>query len=961
MLHPMLIKIILLRQSCSRQRGERSGGIPSWLFASTVLFLLSLAGLAQAATPAPPSINTNLIFDVTNTVFAGGALGNGVSNSAAAINAAISMASTSIVAGLTGGTVRVRAVGTFTNYLSGPINLKNNVNLLIDAGTKLQMLPFGSYPTNPSPPAFISGSSLHDIELSGSGTIDGQGLPWWNAYNANKALARPGTMFAPSSCSRVWVENVTLQNPPNTHMSFHTSGHTPCGDVTVTNITINTPDGTPNTDGIDLAATNALVISSYISDGDDHIAMGDSSAFDHDIVITNCTFGTGHGVSIGSFTGGGLSNLLVVNCSWTAGNGIRLKSERGRGGLVQGLTYLNLTMSNVSWPILIYSYYNYGEGTLETATPSFAASDPPQTVTSSTPIWRNITFSNVTATTTGGYPPIMIWGLPEMLVSNVTLDQVNISGANNCEIYNSTAIRFLDSQITLSGNINTFVLYNAQLTVTNSAASANRVTIGGLAVPPTNNALGFFNRPALVTDTNELGAGSITLGGSTLSFRQSAVTFSNNLNTVSASTLILSNGTYTLGGALTGPGPLTVTLTNSGALRFNQGVNAWGGSNAIFSAGSSGTINNHSASTISIFLGALSGGSGAELQGSDQTGPGVDTYVIGNLSSNTTFGGTITNGTSSSSPHVVALVEVGNGTFTLSGANSYSGGTTVSNGTLLVNNTSGSGTGMGAVSVVSGGTLGGTGVVAGPVTVNGTLSPGNSPGTLTVSNNLVVGSGAVLQYQLGTNSDLTVVSGNLILDGALNITNAGGFTNATYILFTYGGTLTTNGSPTILAIGSTPDMNKTYTIDISTAGLVNLIVSNSVAPPLDPFVAWQLQYFGCTNCAQAAAGADPFGKGMSNTNQFLAGLNPTNPASALQIISAAQQGSDVLITWTTAGAHTNAVQATAGDGNGGYATNFTDISSPIIITGSGDATTNYTDAGGATNSPSRYYRVRLVP
>jgi len=100
---------------------------------------------------------------------------------------------------------------------------------------------------------------------------------------------------------------------------------------------------------------------------------------------------------------------------------------------------------------------------------------------------------------------------------------------------------------------------------------------------------------------------------------------------------------------------------------------------------------------------------------------------------------------------------------------------------------------------------------------------------------------------------------------------------------------------------------------------------------------------------------------MSNTNQFLAGLNPTNAASALRIISAVRQGSDVLITWTTAGAHTNAVQATLGDGNGSYATNFTDISDPVIITGSGDATTNYTDMGGATNGPSQFYRVRLVP
>ena len=56
------------------------------------------------------------------------------------------------------------------------------------------------------------------------------------------------------------------------------------------------------------------------------------------------------------------------------------------------------------------------------------------------------------------------------------------------------------------------------------------------------------------------------------------------------------------------------------------------------------------------------------------------------------------------------------------------------------------------------------------------------------------------------------------------------------------------------------------------------------------------------------------------------------------------------------------MQATPGDVNGNYDTNnFTDISSLIVISGSGDTTTNYTDVGGATNSPSRYYRVRLVP
>jgi PKD repeat protein len=155
----------------------------------------------------------------------------------------------------------------------------------------------------------------------------------------------------------------------------------------------------------------------------------------------------------------------------------------------------------------------------------------------------------------------------------------------------------------------------------------------------------------------------------------------------------------------------------------------------------------------------------------------------------------------------------------------------------------------------------------------------------------------------------------------------------------------------------------TYTVTLTASNACDssTLVSNNLISAYTAFQAWQIQYFGSTTNAQAAAGADPLGKGMSNFDQFLAGLNPTNPASALRITSVVPSGSDVVITWTTAGGHTNVVQSTAGDGNGGYTTNFTDLSGSVVITGSGDTSTNYTDVGGATNSPSRYYRVRLAP
>ena len=126
--------------------------------------------------------------------------------------------------------------------------------------------------------------------------------------------------------------------------------------------------------------------------------------------------------------------------------------------------------------------------------------------------------------------------------------------------------------------------------------------------------------------------------------------------------------------------------------------------------------------------------------------------------------------------------------------------------------------------ISSNATLNGIGTIIGTATVSGTLSPGFSVGTITISNDLVLSSSSVLQYDLGSNSDLTVVSSNLTLDGTLNITDAGGFTNGTYTLFTYGGTLTTNGSSTILTIGTTPDPSLGYTVDISSNGYVILNV-----------------------------------------------------------------------------------------------------------------------------------------
>jgi len=107
------------------------------------------------------------------------------------------------------------------------------------------------------------------------------------------------------------------------------------------------------------------------------------------------------------------------------------------------------------------------------------------------------------------------------------------------------------------------------------------------------------------------------------------------------------------------------------------------------------------------------------------------------------------------------VIKDGNGTLTLSVANTYTGATTVSAGTLLVNNTTGSGTGTGNVSVAAGATLGGTGTISGAVTVSGSIAPGNSIGTLNTGS-VTWNAGNAWQFEVGDSNaaDLLSITGD---------------------------------------------------------------------------------------------------------------------------------------------------------------------------------------------------------
>jgi fibronectin-binding autotransporter adhesin len=260
---------------------------------------------------------------------------------------------------------------------------------------------------------------------------------------------------------------------------------------------------------------------------------------------------------------------------------------------------------------------------------------------------------------------------------------------------------------------------------------------------------------------------------------------------------------------------------------------------------------------------------------------------------------------------------------------------------------------------VIGDLTGGGSILGGPVTVEGSLAPGDkgSAGTLSIGNSLVFAPAASLAFELGTNGDLVAVAGDLTLDGALDISDAGGLTTNAYLLFTYGGALTDNG----LATASMPHPALAGSVDTNTAGQVRLNVG------LSPFGAWLTEHFGGYTNAEAAASADPDGDGLNNEEEFLSGTDPTDNASALQTVRVAGDSNGFyVIAWDSVGGKTYRVQYSDGDGSGGFAGAFTDIPADLADTNSAGVAgaLHFTDDFTLTAPPTagaRYYRVRLAP
>ena len=379
-----------------------------------------------------------------------GATGNGETRDTDAIQTALDECAGS------GGTVFVPP----GEYLTGPLQVGDRTTIQIENGATIRFVEdYTAFPTVESrwegwdqfgfhPCLHVANAS--NVEITGRGTIDGSGEHWWqfrglpeDEYpddlqeriaefderndlqdDVSSFTLRPPLLQIYES-ENVSISGVTLKNSPfwNTHVVYSE-------DVTIEDVRIENPADAPNGDGIDIDSSSYVRISdTFINAGDDAICIKSGKDEQgrevgrpaHNITVTNCTVKHGHGgIVIGSETAAGVRDVTISNCTFTdTDRGIRIKSQRGRGGVVEDLHFDTIVMRRIACPFVVNGYY-------------FTPIDSdPEPVDESTPMVRNVHFHNITAreVESAGF----FAGLPERRFEGFTFDNVRIDATRSLE------------------------------------------------------------------------------------------------------------------------------------------------------------------------------------------------------------------------------------------------------------------------------------------------------------------------------------------------------------------------------------------------------------------------------------------------------------------------------------------------------------------------------------------------
>jgi polygalacturonase len=254
-------------------------------------------------------------------------------------------------------------------------------------------------------------------------------------------LAPPRTLVF-QNCQNVRVANIHVLNEARWGVVFIYTDH-----VVAENINVRNPEhNIPSSDGMDIdSCRHVLVTGCYFECNDDCLSIKSGKDADglrvnrpcEDVLIEKTHFAFGHGgAAMGSETSGGIRRIVIRDCLADQGNlaPIRFKSQPSRGGVVEDITYSNITLHdtrqafefNLAWDMRISN------------------GAPPAKVL---PVVRNIKLINISGTVRSAG---VISGLPGSPIENVVFQNCNITAATGLTIDNARGLDLSGLHLTVT-------------------------------------------------------------------------------------------------------------------------------------------------------------------------------------------------------------------------------------------------------------------------------------------------------------------------------------------------------------------------------------------------------------------------------------------------------------------------------------------------------------------------------
>ena len=311
--------------------------------------LVGLLILSNITLRAQAKLSRQHDFDIT----AFGAVADSKTDNARAIQKAIDACT---AAG--GGRVIVPAGHEF---MSGPFNLKSNIEFVVEVNARIwanpneQLYTKSAFRSNTGEGTmWISGENLKNVTLCGAGCIDGNGIAFMGAELEDSYVLKPFNVTDPRphlltivGGGNIRIRDLTIRN--SAYWTVHLVG---CNDVAIDNLTLLNSVKVRNSDGIDLDhSKNVRISNCYIESGDDCICLKNRREFEEfgaceNITVNNCTMTSRScAIKIGSENMDRISHVVINNCiirNSNRGIGIQNRDE----GTVSDVIFSNIVIDS---------------------------------------------------------------------------------------------------------------------------------------------------------------------------------------------------------------------------------------------------------------------------------------------------------------------------------------------------------------------------------------------------------------------------------------------------------------------------------------------------------------------------------------------------------------------------------------------------------------------------------------